>query len=199
MINNIKFIIIVVLVTAIFSTIIYLLVDYNKKLITEVERLDSNQTALNGTVKLYLSKSGKQVATIEQLVYNLKEMKKYHKEDVEVIKDMGLKLKQVEAIIKTGIVTIIRDTIPLRDTIISGDTVSCFKKFDEYVQLLGCVRNDSVEIDLAHRDTIDNIAHWTYKKWFIFKFKSDTIRLESKNRSPYGSIYWNQYIKIKKK
>ena len=188
----------IVVFAALLSITGYLLVETNKRLSKEVERLNSNQIVLNDNINFAISKSGKQTASIQELTYTVKEFKKFQGEDVKTIKDLGLKLKQVESLIKIGIVTTIKDTLVLRDTIILNDTVKCFKKIDEYVKLLGCVRGDSVEIEIAHADTIDNFAHWTYKKWFIFKFKSDTIRLESINKSPYGKITYNKYVKVKK-
>ena len=188
----------IVVFAALLSITGYFLVESNKRLRIEVERLNSNQIVLNDKVNLSISKSGKQTASIQELTYTVKEFKKFQSDDVKTIKDLGLKLKQVESLIKVGIVTTIKDTLVLRDTIILNDTVKCFKKIDEYVKMLGCVRGDSVEIDISHNDTIDNFAHWTYKKWFIFKFKSDTIRLESINKSPYGKITYNKYVKVKK-
>lgn len=188
----------IVVFAALLSITGYFLVESNKRLRIEVERLNSNQIVLNDKVNLSISKSGKQTASIQELTYTVKEFKKFQSDDVKTIKDLGLKLKQVESLIKVGIVTTIKDTLVLRDTVILNDTVKCFKKIDEYVKMLGCVRGDSVEIDISHNDTIDNFAHWTYKKWFIFKFKSDTIRLESINKSPYGKITYNKYVKVKK-
>ncbi|HRZ98998.1 MAG TPA: hypothetical protein P5084_15690 [Paludibacter sp.] len=176
----------------------WFLIDSNKRLIEEVQRLELNQTVLNGTIKSYITKSGKQAVSIAQLNYNLNEFKKYQSEDVKTIKDLGLKLKQVETMIKVGITTVIRDTLIMRDTVIIDDTVSIFRKKDNYIDLTGVVRHDTVLLDFMHNDTISNIAHWTYKKWFIFKCKTDVIQLESVNKSPYSKINWNQFIKIKK-
>ena len=176
----------------------WFLIDSNKRLIEEVQRLELNQTVLNGTIKSYITKSGKQAVSIAQLDYNLNEFKKYQSEDVKTIKDLGLKLKQVETMIKVGITTVIRDTLIMRDTVIIDDTVSIFRKKDNYIDLTGVVRHDTVLLDFMHNDTISNIAHWTYKKWFIFKCKTDVIQLESVNKSPYSKINWNQFIKIKK-
>ena len=189
---------ILLLVAVIFAICGYLLIESNKRLIREVNRLEANQTVLNDTVKSYLTKSGKQAVSVEQLTYSLKEIKKYQIEDVKTIKDLGLKLKQVENIVKIGLVTNIHDTLFLRDTVIMADTVKCFKKKDKYVDLIGCVRGDSVLLDLSHTDTITNIAHWTYKKWWIFKYKTDKIRLESVNKSPYSQVFMNEFITVKK-
>lgn len=174
-------------------------IDSNINKAKEIERLSSNQDTLNEEIGGYLSRSGDYVKTVKQLTYSIEEMKKFRKEDMKVIKDLGLKLKQVESLVKLGLETKIHDTIPIRDTVILGDTVKCFKKFDEYIKLIGCINNDSVNLDITHNDTIINVAHWTYKKWFIFKFRTDTIRLESTNKSPYSRIIWNEYIKVIKK
>lgn len=186
-------------VLAVTGISLYVTIDLNSKKTKEIERLQSNQNALNDTVMHYLTKSGKYAASVEELKYSVKEFKKFHNEDMQVIKDLKLNLKQVESLIKVGLITTIHDTIPIRDTVINGDTVRCFKKFDSYLKLLGCARGDSVDLDISHTDTIHNIIHWTYKKWFIFKFKTDVVRLESINKSPYNHIYWNEYIKVTKK
>lgn len=191
------YIIIAVLFVVLLGTVT-VLIDTTISQKNEIERLENNQTTLNDSVIHYLTKSGKQAVSIAQLNYNLNEFKKYQTEDVKTIKDLGLKLKQVESLIKVGITTVIRDTLIMRDTVLIDDTVSIFRKKDNYIDLTGVVRKDTVLLDFMHNDTITNVAHWTYKKWFIFKCKTDVIKIESVNKSPYSKINWNQFIKIKK-
>lgn len=164
----------------------------------EIERLDNNVKVLNDSTTFYKTRSGEQAASVQQLEYTVRDFVQFRNADKILIKDLGLKLKQVQSLVKVGIITTIKDTLLLRDTIIINDNVRCFKKFDEYIKLIGCVRGDSVELDLAHVDTISNVAHWTYRKWWIFKCKTDVIRLESVSKSPYSRIFFNEYIKIVK-
>lgn len=187
-----------VLFFVLLSVFSYFTLERNKWLDTENNRLKSNQNSLNDSVEHYRTLSGKTAVSTAELIYTLKELKAYQKDNVAVIKDLGLKLKQVQSVINTGIVTVVKDTLVLRDTVILNDTVRCFKKFDEYIKLLGCVRGDSVVLDISHVDTITSVAHWTYRKWWIFKCKTDVIRLESVSKSPYSRIFFNEYIKIVK-
>ena len=48
--------------------------------------------------------------------------------------------------------------------------MKCFNKKDNYINLTGCIPKDNKEvvIDLQMKDTIVSVAHWNYKKWFIF-------------------------------
>lgn len=177
------------------------LISTTQKQKEEIERLSSNQNTLQDSVVFYKSKSGKLIANVDELVYNVKELKKYDQENIALIKDLGLKLKQVENIINSGIVTIIRDTIPIRDSIfLNKDTMKCFNKKDNYINLTGCIPKDNKEvvIDLQMKDTIVSVAHWNYKKWFIFKIRDKkSISLETTNKSPYSIINYSKYIKIK--
>jgi len=177
------------------------LINTNKNQKQEIERLSSNQDVLNDSVTFYRSKSGKLVANVDELVYSVKELKKYNKENADLIKDLGLKFKQVQNVINTGIVTIVRDTVPLRDSIlITKDTLKYFNKRDNYINLTGYVlkQKDSVAIDFQSVDTISSVAHWNYKKWFIFKCRDkNSISLEITNKNPYTKITYSKFIKIK--
>ena len=177
------------------------LINTTQKQKEEIERLSSNQEILNDSVVFYKSKSGKLVANVDELIYSVKELKKYDQENIALIKDLNLKLKQVENIINSGIITVVRDTIPIRDSIfITKDTMKCFDKKDNYINLTGCIPkgNKEVIIDLQMKDTIVSVAHWNYKKWFIFKFRDKkNISLETTNKSPYSIIKYSKYIKIK--
>ena len=177
------------------------LININKNQKQEIERLSSNQDVLNDSVTFYRSKSGKLVANVDELVYSMKELKKYNKENADLIKDLGLKFKQVQNVINTGIVTVVRDTVPLRDSIlITKDTLKYFNKRDNYINLTGYVlkQKDSVAIDFQSVDTISSVAHWNYKKWFIFKCRDkNSISLEITNKNPYTKITYSKFIKIK--
>ena len=177
------------------------LININKNQKQEIERLSSNQDVLNDSVTFYRSKSGKLVANVDELVYSVKELKKYNKENADLIKDLGLKFKQVQNVINTGIVTVVRDTVPLRDSIlITKDTLKYFNKRDNYINLTGYVlkQKDSVAIDFQSVDTISSVAHWNYKKWFIFKCRNkNSISLEITNKNPYTKITYSKFIKIK--
>ena len=177
------------------------LINTNKNQKQEIERLSSNQDVLNDSVTFYRSKSGKLVANVDELVYSVKELKKYNKENADLIKDLGLKFKQVQNVINTGIVTVVRDTVPLRDSIlITKDTLKYFNKRDNYINLTGYVlkQKDSVAIDFQSVDTISSVAHWNYKKWFIFKCRDkNSISLEITNKNPYTKITYSKFIKIK--
>jgi len=177
------------------------LINTNKNQKQEIERLSSNQDVLNDSVTFYRSKSGKLVANVDELVYSVKELKKYNKENADLIKDLGLKFKQVQNVINTGIVTVVRDTVPLRDSIfITRDTLKYFNKKDNYINLTGYIlkQKDSVAIDFQSVDTISSVAHWNYKKWFIFKCRDkNSISLEITNKNPYTKITYSKFIKIK--
>ena len=163
----------------------------------EIDRLDNNQTVLNDSVRHYKTKSGLQAVSVQQLEYTIKDLTRFRQQDKDLIKDLNLKLKQVQSI-QTNVTEVkVHDTIPMRDTVILGDSVQCFKKFDNYLKIIGCVKNNKVDFDLQHIDTCKIIPHWTYKKWFIFKFKTDVIRVEVVNKSPYSKIIYTESIKMK--
>lgn len=176
------------------------LINITKNQKEEISRLSSNQSALNDSVIFYKTKSGRDAASVSELIYSVNELKKYERENVALIKDLGLKINQVQNIVNTGIVTVVRDTIPLRDSIfINNDTIKCFNKADDYLKLTGCIPKNSnnVNIDLQMTDTISSVAHYNYKKWFIFKCRDkNSISLETTNKSPYTKITYSKSIKI---
>lgn len=180
------------------TSIVLINVTKNQK--KEIERLSSNQNTLNDSVTFYRSKSGKLVANVDELIYTVKELKKFDKENTALIKNLGLKFGQIQTIINTGIVTIVRDTIPLRDSIfITKDTLKYFQKKDNYINLTGYIlkKKDSVSINFQSVDTLSSVAHYNYKKWFIFKCRDkNSISLETTNKNPYNKITYSKFIKI---
>jgi hypothetical protein len=174
------------------------LIDQNANQRAEIKRQNANVGVLNDTIASYRTKSGKLAVKVQELTYTVAELKRYEKANTETIKDLRLKLKQVKSITNIGVETLIRDTLLFRDTVILNDTVRCFKLIDEYVTLLGCARGDSVEIDFKHKDKLTAVAHWNYKKWWIFKFRDKkNISMTIVGESPYSEITYSKYITIK--
>lgn len=136
----------------------------------------SNVETLMGEVKLYKVKDSLNVASVSSLNLTVEELKKYRAEDAKLIKELKLRLKDVEYIAKTEIKT--KDSL-----IYKIDTVGCFHYRDKWLRVDACIADSSMVIET--RDSIAQIVHAIYKhrflwwKWGIKGFPAGDCKLQS--------------------
>lgn len=175
----------------------------------EIARKTSNIEVLNDTVKHYkvsyntglktIHKKDSIIllnaASIQGLNYTISEYEQFRSADLETIKALNLKLKNVSSVTNIGTQT----NQVIHTSTIKTDSTVCFNYKDKYLSLFGCVKNDSTAIAYQSSDSLTIIPssipkhHFLWWSWGVKGIKLDVISM-----NPNTSFTYERYIELKK-
>lgn len=133
----------------------------------EVQRLDSNQTALMSDVAHYRTRTGQEVAAKEVLTLRVAEFERLRAADAAAIRDLGIKLRRVEATARTATATVVELRAALRDTIVVRPTKSA--DFVDYNPIFG---NNSAEM------LTKSTAFGNFDTMRVFRWRDPWVEVE---------------------
>ena len=191
---------------AVMAGVVYLLSSDIKAKKAEINRKTSNIEVLNKdftsyvtSVKVVLNKKDTliklQAAKVGSLTYTLDEFKHYRADDVQTIKLMGLKLKNVLSVASVSTQTSQNISTPT----IRTDTTVCFNYKDAFVSIFGCVKNDSTALAYSGQDSLTIIPSVIPKHkflWMTWGIKGVQLDVISKN--PNTTFTYAKYVEIKR-
>ena len=192
----------IVLFTALIVGAVCLLQNRRLKSLKEENgKLNQNVEALLYGAKQYKTKDSLSAARISALELKLSDWEETHEEDLNTIKSLNLKNRDLKTIVDTQSETIIRLSTQMKDTIIWHDTVQVQGKYfsvrNPWYDFDGIVENDMFRGDIAIRDSLICVESVKYKRFLFFKtkkVKSRTMDVVSKN--PYTTILDVGFISI---
>jgi hypothetical protein len=171
-------------------------------LLNENERLSDNIGVLYSDIEYYRVNDSLSAAGIERLYVTQTELQRYNSDLAQQVEDLNIKLKRVEALSRSSIVTEYRVETVIKDSIIyidgsTVDTLRCIDYKDRYLSFNGC-ENDGVGAYNIHSvDTIIQVVHRVPKKFLWFKFGCKAIRQEIVSKNPHSNIIYTEYIELK--
>lgn len=204
-----KYIIIMFAVLAIVTAFGALL-RQNKRLKQERNTYRNNTSVLLEDVERYKTKSGQQVVRIGELQLRIDELEKYRTEDEHLIRDMGIKKRELEQITKIQQQTIYDLQGRARDTvyIVAGNSGSvevgakCAEYSDEWVDFSCCIFEDnSYKADIKSRDRITYVEHVKYARFLGFLWRTKRIKSRHQsivNHNPHTKIINAEFITLQK-
>ena len=170
----------------------------------EKERLKSNQDALMSEVKLYETKQGESAASVLRLQLTKKELEGKYQTVCQEAKDLGIKLKRLQAVSQTSTQGEIhakadlKDSIRYRPEIHLVDTLKKFNwKDPPWAFVDGVIDSGKVDLTISTNDTLIQLVHRVPKKFLFFKFGCKAIRQEIITKNPYNKIRYSEYIELK--
>ncbi len=110
---------IVALVALSVITAFGFLIHQNKKLRRERDAYHNNTEVLLSEVERYQTKSGEQAVRVGELQLRVAELERYRADDAALIRDMGVKKKELEQLTKIQQQTIYKLQGKARDTVLS--------------------------------------------------------------------------------
>lgn len=182
--------------------------NYNK-LSKENKLLQNNQEVLLANNKSYKVRDSLNAINAKLLELKMSELKKYREEDLKLIDDLKLSKSQLEKIISLKTETInslkaaLKDSV-VRDTITNQvDTLKCFDYRSVWIDVNGCIRKDSVDLQIKNREKLKVIESLEKKKfWFmklpiwLFGYKNKQLDVISFN--PNTVVTNVEYISVRK-
>lgn len=192
-----------------FAIVIYFLFSANQKKDSEIDRKTENIEVLNSDLQTYKSSFNTGLKTIKckdsiillnaakiaSLTYTVNELKQFSALDVNTIKELKLKLKNVQSITNIGTQT---DT-SINTKIVYVDSTQCLDFKDEYTSVSGCFKGDSINLLIQTRDSLTTVASRVPKYkllWWTWGVKG--IQLDIRAKNPNTTFTYLKYIELKK-
>lgn len=186
----------------IFGVCLFMMHKQNQALKNDNERLSINQNSLLSDIKTYKSKNGDYVSQITQLTLSRDEFKNACNKQKELINNLNLKIKNIDAVTSTGTKTEIIAKTVIKDSIIyvdnKIDTLKHFNWNDRWTIINGTINKDTVECTYTSVDTLNIVAVKIPKKFLFFKFGCKYIEIHTTNSNPHTKITYSSSIKLKK-
>jgi hypothetical protein len=156
-----------------------------------------NVEVLNTEVKTYKDKNDHNVAMVAALTYTVEQLKAYDPALVQTVKDMGLKLKNVQGVVENQTQTIRRLKMGVRDSIVYKDTFQCYNYSDRWTELSLCTNTDSVSIKTYDKlTTVINSVPKHRFLWWTWGVKGVNVNIVSEN--PNTRFDYVKYVELKK-
>ena len=175
---------------------------------TETHRLEQNQRALLSQVERYRTRA-------EVLQLRCREFERLRAGDAERIRQLGIRLRRVEAAATLATATEIDVQVPLHDTIVrrdfaavcdSGrlaaavrfDTVRSFRWRDPWVTVEGSIGRDSVECRIRSVDTLRQVVHRVPRRFLFIRWGTKALRQQIVSSNPHTRIVYTEYVRIER-
>ena len=185
-----------ILTTGILSLIAYR--SYQDKKVVR-----NNYRALTEELVVWKTKDSLNVAEVTALQIDKNTLKKVFQEQAEEIKDLKIRLKDVQSYSKTSTTTYITIRDTLYDSLIvnsaspSIDTLRCINFNEPFLTVRGCCDSNSFFGDIIIKDTITQIVSIERKRFLFWKYGVKRIKQTLKSSNPYTIIDAAEYIEIK--
>lgn len=178
-----------------------------KRLTEERDKYRSNTEILLQDVKTYKTKDSLNAIKVGNLELSLAEYKKYRADDLALIKTLQTKNRDLERVTTTQMETINELRATVRDSVVylPGDTVvtvlRCIEYSDKWVDLDGCIINNTFSGKIITRDSLLITESVQYKRWLGFLWKTKRIKnreFDIVSKNPNSKITGFEVITIEK-
>lgn len=163
-----KYLIVALVALAVIAAL-GILIHQNKKLRRERDAYRNNTEVLLGEVEHYQTKSGEQAVRVGELQLRVAELERYRADDAALIRDMGVKKKELEQLTKIQQQTIYKLQGETRDTVFVEGAAEvparCAEHHDEWLDFSCCIFPDnSYKADVISRDRITYVERVKYAR-----------------------------------
>ena len=171
---------------------------------SERNRYKENTRTLLIDVNTYKVRDSLNAAKAQDLSLKLSELKKYRQEDAKLIADLGVKLRNLQAVASMGTETrtefvtkIVRDTIFKAINYTNKAAIIDYE--DKWLTFKGRLENGQFRGNIISRDSLliaENIRYKRFLFWRTKRIKSRDFRVVSKN--PHTKIVDCEHIIVEK-
>lgn len=197
-----KFVVIVCIICVGLANAVYLLTKKLKEVKADRKRIESNYFNANQVIDSIKDKNGKLHYTVETLNLNKSELEKAKAGLVAEIKNMRIKIKNLESVSNIEIRYVVRDSlIPTKQ--INDTTFITERKNKWLTNTWKSTLTDNggkltiTDYRLTLNDSIITPVEFTKKGWWIFK-KVTGVKIHVKSKNPYSHIDRIEYVKVNK-
>lgn len=176
---------------------------------SEIRRLESNQSALLDSVKIYRTKEGLSAASVQVLELTKAELEEDCKSLADQVRSLGIKLKRAESIAQSATQTVLELQLEARDSVIYvrdsvssavyPDSLKYFEWSDPWVRFKGELRGEVLDTSIESSDTLTTVLHRVPRKCLLFRWSKNEYRAEIISSNPHTNITYEQYIRVSNK
>lgn len=171
---------------------------------TERDRYRDNTEALLADVERRQIDSTRMALDVRTLRLTVAEFEEYRAEDAELIRHLGLRIKDLEAAARHRIEVEAQITAPVRDSVIVRDTVLVAVKTVEminpHIEFRGIIADSTLRADVRVPVTLHQAIAVEYKHKFLWwRWKVKGIRQVITSDNPYVEVKYSEYIELGKK
>lgn len=172
------------------------------RLKSERDRYLSNTTALLSEVKRMQADSATMALDAKALQLTLDEYKRFRAEDVATIRQLGVKIKHLEAAARHEVEVAGPIDAVMRDTIVVRDTVPLPRQKVEmltpHIRLTGIIEDNRLRGEIRVPVTLRQAVWVEYRGWWFWK-RVKAVHQTISSDNPYAEIRYSEYIGIHKK
>lgn len=164
------------------------------------DRYQQNSDVLLSDMKQWQVDSATMAIDVKSLRLTVDEFKRYRAEDLAKIKQLGVKIKNLEAAAKHQLEVNAEITAAVKDSVVIRDTVPVLVKSismnTPHIQLCGIIEKDSL-IGKIHLPVTLRQAVWIeYKRRWLFWKKVVAVHQTIVSDNPHVEIKYSEYIRI---
>ena len=179
----------------------------------ENRRLTQNQEALASEITRYRTRAGEEAASAQVLRLRCAEFERLRAEEAEEVRQLGIRLRRLEASARTATAAQIEVRTPIRDSIVVRrdtlgaiapsvethlDTLRTFRWSDPWVRIEGIVRRDSILCRIRSVDTLRQIVHRIPRRFLFIRWGTKALRQEIVSSNPHTRIVYAEYVRIER-
>lgn len=158
----------------------------------EISRLDNNITAVTETARQYKTKAGDNAEEVRRLTLKHSELELFNAGLEKKVREMGIKLKNLQAVNRMESETKIAVTVPnvKPETDKSVKSVNRFAHyFDGWNDVKVESRPDSTKIEVKNVDTLDVVTHVKQKRFLFFRVGKPIPKTTVSNKNPKTELH----------
>lgn len=179
----------------------------NDRLKGNQELLLSEKESLTAQSQFYKVSDSLNATKISALNFSLSEYEKYRKQDIKQIEQLKISKSDLQAVVSSQSETINLLSIKLKDSIridtvtFNNDTLKCFKYKSKWTDVAGCLNlnRDTIELQIANRESIKVVETIKYKRFLGFLWKTSKVKsrqVDIVSDNPNTSIINSEYVNI---
>lgn len=187
------------IIIAICGLIVWGNIQTHRLKVAKTDLLDhqKNERVLLSGLDSIRAKNGDLVLRTESLSLTISEFKKYNAELTKEVKNLRIRIKDLQSATSVVVDTDVDTIIPIRDTIILNNVAKSFEYQDAYTKISGIV-TDSVSLKYHSTDSLYIFHHIQPKKFLFFRWGIKKQWWDIKNSNPNNTISGFEVIEVGK-
>ena len=195
-----KFSQILLVIILLLVGVVFMQFKHAAKLSDERDRYKQNNTALLSDIERIKVDSTTMAVDAKALRLTIDEYERFRAADAEKIRQMGIKIKNLQAVAKHNLEVAAPINAVIRDTVFIRDTVQIVQQKVEmaspHIQLDAVIDNDTLRGDIRLPVTLQQTVWVEYKRKCLFWKKVKAIHQTISSDNPYIYIKYSEYIQI---
>ena len=198
-----KFSQILLVIILLLGGVVFIQFKHASKLSDERDRYKQNNTALLSDIERIKVDSTTMAVDAKALRLTIDEYERFRAADAEKIRQMGVKIMNLQAVAKHNLEVAAPINAVIRDTVFIRDTVQVIQQKVEmaspHIQLDAVIDNDTLRGDIRLPVTLQQTVWVEYKRKCLFWKKVKAIHQTISSDNPYVDIKYSEYIQIEKR